>query len=59
MKTIIALALLAIATAGILFDYSPTRSATWVSYVAVAPLLAFVAVALIMAGRGSLNDRAN
>ena len=59
MKTIIALALLAIATAGILFDYSPTRHATWVSYAAVAPLLVFVVVALIGAVRGSLNDRAN
>ena len=59
MKTILAIALLVIAFAGILLDYSPTRSATWVSYAAVAPLLVFVVVALIGAVRGSLNDRAN
>lgn len=59
MKTIIAIALLALATVGILFDYSPARHATWVSYVAVAPLLVFVVIVLVGATRGSMNDRAN
>lgn len=50
--TILALVALAIAFAGILFDYSPNVPASWISYVACVPLLLWVLVLLVKGAQG-------